>query len=274
MLTTRGGAASSDDPAGVMAPYHSRAEGKVQPAAAAGARAGRAVAVGLGSMPPSPPARIFLLSPASSTGARARLLLREDAAFDLARRLRDPAGAPLGEVFSFVSGLYFRGKLAYARRFAAPPGGLRPLFRDGVLVITPGAGLQAPDARVGLRELRAFAAIVIAPDNPVYRTPLLAHARDVERRLPGDAEVVLLGSIASPRYLEPLAEVFGPRLRFPIEFVGRGDMSRGGLMLRCVAEARPLTYVPFGESVRHGPRPPRLTPRPRASARGPVPAGG
>ena len=62
--------------------------------------------------------RVFLLSPASCHGERARLLLRDEACFDLALRLRGE-GAPLGEVFSFLSGLYFRGKLAYARAFAA-----------------------------------------------------------------------------------------------------------------------------------------------------------
>src|SRR5438132_10431681 len=52
--------------------------------------------------------RIFLLSPANISGERAKLLLRESAAFPLAQRLQSQ-GAPLGEVFSFISGLYFRG---------------------------------------------------------------------------------------------------------------------------------------------------------------------
>jgi len=33
-------------------------------------------------------------------------------------------------------------------------------------------------------------------------------------------------------YVGALAAAFGDRLRFPVEFVGRGDMSRGGLLLR------------------------------------------
>ena len=37
--------------------------------------------------------------------------------------MRD-GGAPIGEVFSFLSSLYFRGKLTYAQRFAAPPTGV------------------------------------------------------------------------------------------------------------------------------------------------------
>jgi len=209
--------------------------------------------------------RVFLLSPASTSGVRAQLLFREGARFDLARRLRTSDGAPLGEVFSFVSGLYFRGKLEYARRFAAPPERLLPLSKDGVLVITPGAGLRAPDTPLTLRELRQFAQVVIAHDNPGYCRPLLADARAMARRLPAGCEVVLLGSIASSRYLDVLASVFGGRLRFPAAFVGRGDMSRGGLMLRCVADGQELTYAPFGDTGRHGPRPPKLVPRPRTA---------
>ncbi|HEY6929256.1 MAG TPA: hypothetical protein VJA66_06235, partial [Thermoanaerobaculia bacterium] len=64
--------------------------------------------------------RIFLLSPASCSGARARMLLRRQARFPLAERVRRPEGAPLGEVFSFLSGLYFRGKHTYAQAFARP----------------------------------------------------------------------------------------------------------------------------------------------------------
>jgi hypothetical protein len=71
---------------------------------------------------------------------------------------------------------------------------------------------------------------------------------------------VLLGSIASGKYADVLLEVFGTRLKFPVSFVGRGDMSRGGLMLRCVAAGQELEYVPVAGAVRHGPRPPRLTP--------------
>jgi predicted kinase len=73
-----------------------------------------------------------------------------------------------------------------------------------------------------------------------------------------DCEVVLLGSVATPKYVEPLLEIFGERLMFPQEFVGRGDMSRGGLMLRCASEMRELTYVPVAGAVRHGARPPKL----------------
>jgi len=64
--------------------------------------------------------RIFLLSPANAGGIRAKLMLRKEATFPLALRLRD-GRLTLGEAFSFISGLYFRGKLAYATAFAQPP---------------------------------------------------------------------------------------------------------------------------------------------------------
>ena len=61
--------------------------------------------------------RVFLLSPASTAGKRCQQLLSKRAEFELAVRLR-LEGASLGEVFSFLSALYFRGKLTYARAFA------------------------------------------------------------------------------------------------------------------------------------------------------------
>jgi hypothetical protein len=215
-------------------------------------------------MVPAPmPSRVFLLSPAHAGGERARLLVSERAGFDLARRIRTPEGVPLAEVYAFLSGLYFRGKLAYATAFAAPP---RGAAEAGVLVITPGAGLQSPATPVTLETLRAFAAVEIALANARYREPLAASASALCARLGARCDVVLLGSIASPKYVEPLAEVFGSRLVFPADFVGRGDMSRGGLLLRCVRAKRELAYVPIAGAVRHGVRPPRLEPL-RAAAR-------
>ena len=191
------------------------------------------------------PARVFLLSPAHCGGERAALLFAPRAGFDLARRLR-AEGATLGEVFSFLSALYFRGKLAYAERFGVP------------LVITPAAGLRPADDRVTLAALRASARVDIHAANPRYRRPLLASARAVARTLGPDVPVTLLGSIASDKYVGALLEVFGARLTFPAAFVGRGDMSRGGLLLRCVRAGAELDYVPVAGAVRRGPRPPRL----------------
>jgi hypothetical protein len=194
--------------------------------------------------------RIFLLSPADCSGKRARLLQAPDADHDVARRLRGD-GAPLGEIFSFVSSLYFRGKLAYARAFARPPRGLA-----GVHVITPCDGLSRPEALLHLEDLRRYAGVPVDPDEERYRQPLL---RDLGALAPawGQAEVVLLGSIASGKYTEPLAAILGARLSFPADFVGRGDMSRGGLMLRCVREGRELRYVPLLGAERRGTRPRR-----------------
>jgi hypothetical protein len=192
--------------------------------------------------------RVFLLSPANCGGERAALLFSPGASFDLARRLREPEGTTLGEVFSFLSGLYFRGKLAYAARFGVP------------LVITTNAGLRPADDRVTLPLLRAAARVNIDADNPRYRRPLLASARAVSETLGPDGDVTLLGSIASDKYVGVLLDVFGEHLTFPAAFVGRGDMSRGGLLLRSVREGVELDYVPVVGAVRHGPRPPRLTP--------------
>jgi len=200
--------------------------------------------------------RVFLLSPASTSGRRAEILRRPEARFDLARRLR-AGGAPIGEVFSFLSGLYFRGKLTYATAFA--PAG-------GVLVITSSDGLVPPESTVGLADLERFASVPIDATEPRYRAPLLRDLGALARTAP-DAEVVLLGSIATEKYVEPLRTAFGDRLRFPADFAGRGDMSRGGLLLRCVEEARELAYVAVGAGARHGARPERLTPKPGIFAR-------
>ena len=99
----------------------------------------------------------------------------------------------------------------------------------------------------------------IHASNASYRHPLERTARSLLEE-GGDMDVVLLGSIASGKYVELLQPIFGDNLLFPAEFVGRGDMSRGGLMLRCVAEGRELDYVPVAGAVRHGRRPPRLQP--------------
>jgi hypothetical protein len=196
--------------------------------------------------------RVFLLSPANAGGKRAQLLLREAATFELAERLRE-RGLPLGEAFSFISGLYFRGKLAYASAFAAPP-----LGAPGVLVITACGGLMSPAALVTRSALCEISAAPVEASEPRYRVPLERDARLLHKQVGDDCEVVLLGSIATPKYVEPLLAIFGERLVFPAEFVGRGDMSRGGLMLRCVRQAVELNYVPIVTAERHGRRPAKL----------------
>lgn len=216
--------------------------------------------------------RVFLLSPASCGGERARLVFNERAQFDLAVRLRTGAGAPLGDVFSFLSGLYFRGKLTYARAFAAPPEGA-----PGVLIITPNEGFLTAEEPVTLTRLRRFARVPIDAAEARYRRPLARQARALATALGPDCEVVLLGSIATGKYVDILGKAFGPRLRFPGDFVGRGDMSRGGLLLRCAREGRELDYRPVAGAARHGRRPPKLPRREPApsSEQGRIgPAGG
>jgi hypothetical protein len=183
------------------------------------------------------------------------------ATFALAHQLRTPQGAMLGDVFSFVSGLYFRGKLAYARRFSGPPDPSDPVSAGGVLVITPNAGLRAADVFVTLPSLRQFAGEPIDLENVRYRRPLERSAQALLDAVGPDCDVVLLGSIASGKYVEVLLPIFGDRLLFPESFVGRGDMSRGGLMLRCADSGLELDYVPIAGAVRQGKRPPRLAPR-------------
>ena len=204
--------------------------------------------------------RIFLLSPANCGGKRAKQVLSPRAAFELAAALQSPEGAPLGDVFAFVSGLYFRGKLAYARRFAAPPAGDEGIAAAGVHVITPTAGLRSPDTHITAAALRQFAGGHIDAANRRYRRPLEQSAGELAGALGSRCEVVLLGSVASPKYVDVLLGIFGARLVFPLDFVGRGDMSRGGLLLRKVREGRELEYVPVAGAVVHGKRPPKLGP--------------
>src|SRR4249919_272958 len=200
--------------------------------------------------------RIFVLSPAYAGGERARMIMRDQAQFPLARKLRSKSGAPIWEVFTFLSGLYFRGKIAYANAFARPARGM-----SGVLVITPTRGLIDAQTRIRLDDLREFAEVDIHEDDPRYRMPIERDARRLATKLPAQSEVVLLGSIATGKYVEVLLANFGQRLRFPADFVGRGDMSRGGLMLRCAADLQELSYLPVAGAILNGKRPLKLAPR-------------
>jgi hypothetical protein len=177
--------------------------------------------------------------------------MRADAQFDLAIRLREGT-ATIGDVYAFVSGLYFRGKMAYISAFAAPPARVPP-----AVIIVPGIGLVPPDACLTLDQLRAISKIDIHESNHAYRAPLLRDAKLIATRA-GACSFVLLGSIATEKYTQPLLSVFGDRLVFPETFVGRGDMSRGGLMLRCAQSGDELGYVPAKDAVRTGARPPKL----------------
>jgi hypothetical protein len=195
--------------------------------------------------------RIFLLSPAKVTGARARLLLKPLAPFPLARQFRTE-GLPLADIFAFASGLYFRGKITYARQFARTARG------DVVRVITTNAGLLPPETHFTPDGLSAFSGVDIHEDDPRYAKPLRRDARILARRLARDGTAILLGSIATAKYRGVLLECFGARLVFPKDFIGRGDMSRGALMLRAARAGEELKYITVKDAVLTGKRAPRV----------------
>ena len=199
---------------------------------------------------------VFLLSPAWCGGKRAAMLLNPAASFDYAVRLR--AGTlSLGEAFAFMSGLYFRGKLAYGSRFGPATDG-----RDRTFVITPTQGLRSPASTVTIGQLREFATVDVDADDPRYRIPLEQDLVALDASLEPGVRIVLLGSIATSKYVEALVDVVGARLCFPPSFVGRGDMSRGGLLLRAARDGIELEYAPLDRTtIRHGARPPKLEPK-------------
>jgi hypothetical protein len=190
------------------------------------------------------------------------MLLNPRAEFSLAVRLREPEGAEVGEVFSFLSKLYFRGKLTYARAFASAERNVPP-----ILVITTDRGLVPPETRLRRDDLEQFCQVDISAGDERYVGPLRRDATELSSKLENDTSVILLGSIATGKYVDALLEVFGTRLVFPSEFVGRGDMSRGGLLLRSAREGRELEYGSVAGAVRRGKRPPKLEPVSRRNGR-------
>ncbi len=190
--------------------------------------------------------RVFILSPARADGRRAQLLTRPQATFELARQTQI-GDAALGDVFTFCSGLYFRGKLTYARKFARPPQG-----GPGLQIITSSRGLLSAETRIGIAELHEFITVAVDADETRFTGPL----RQSAQLLAGlSCEVVLLGSIATGKYVNCLLPILGNRLLFPPDFVGRGDMSRGALLLRCAARNEELDYTSFSGATRRGSRP-------------------
>jgi hypothetical protein len=196
--------------------------------------------------------RIFLLSPAHAGGKRAAMLTSPRATFELALQLQIGA-ARLDDVFAFCSGLYFRGKLAYARHFAEPPEGI-----PGVQIITPSRGLLAAETLIGVRDLAEFAKVPVDTKEPLFTGPLEQSIRAVCAF--DSSEVILLGSVATGKYTDTLLPILDQRLLFPVDFVGRGDMSRGALLLRSVAANQELHCVPVARAC------PRAS-KPRASFR-------
>jgi hypothetical protein len=140
-------------------------------------------------------------------------------------------------VFSFVSGLYFRGKATYAARFGRAPEGM-----PGAMVISAGGGLRPLDEPITPEHLRAWADVAVDARNHAFTRPLLRDAEALERAHGATTRFVLLGSVATDKYVRPLTLVFGDHLLFPPDFIGRGDMSRGALLLRAAREGRELAY--------------------------------
>jgi hypothetical protein len=201
----------------------------------------------------TPRTTIFLLSPAFCGGRRAAILLNPRSAAVTSEALRQHR-LTLGDAFAFMSGLYFRGKLTYAERFGH------------AWVITPTRGLQPPSTPFTLALLREFAVGEVSLDNPTYREALERDVHRIAKKLQPGSQVVLLGSVASGKYVDILLPVLGDTLRYPTSFVGRGDMSRGGLLLRSAASGEELEYGPLTAGVRpRGPRPPKLDPLTRVA---------
>jgi hypothetical protein len=166
------------------------------------------------------------------------MLLNPLATFDLAERLRT-TGISLGEAFSFMSSLYFRGKLTYAATFRKTSPDI-----SGSLVITPSCGLLRPETTVKLAELTEIVGERIVADNPKYRDPLERDLRRLSESIGQRFRVVLLGSIATRKYIPLLLQILGERLVVPSAFVGMGNMQRGALLLRCARERCELDYIP------------------------------
>ena len=177
---------------------------------------------------------VFLLSPANTSGLRAKQLTSPNASFEAAQLYRSEEGVPIAVAFAFMSALYFRGKIAYALHFAEI---------ENIKVITAGFGLVSPDWRITPERMTAMSKTPIDVRKKSYRDPLKRDALELAERIDDDAQVVLLGSVASGKYVDILWPIFGPRLRFPTAFAGLGDMARGGLMLRAVRANKELQYT-------------------------------
>jgi hypothetical protein len=180
------------------------------------------------------PSTIFLLSPANTSGLRAKQLTSPRANFDAAVRYRSPEGVMIAEAFAFMSALYFRGKIAYAIHFGGA---------ENTRVIAPGFGLVPPTWMITEERMKKMSKTDVDMRDRVYVRTLRATSKELASTIDDDTRVVLLGSVATGKYVDILRPIFGDRLRFPAAFAGLGDMSRGGLMLRAVRANRELEYT-------------------------------
>ena len=175
-------------------------------------------------------ARVFLLSPANCRGRRAQQVLSPKATFPVAARLRTE-GVPIGDLFAHMSGLYFRGKITYARKFGR------------AFVITPDQGLVPAETTINSQVLVRFAGADIDLANSGYRAPLEQSARELAEAAGDATAFVLLGSVASEKYVQVLSAIFGLASSFPLRCVGRRH-GEAGLCLRAAAAAQELEYIP------------------------------
>lgn len=151
---------------------------------------------------------------------------------------------------AFMSALYFRGKIAYAERFAQPGPSMEG---PGIFIIAPGFGLVPPDWRIDADRIGKLRKTPIDIRNRSYRKPLVDAAQALAEQLSPSALVILLGSVATGKYVDLLWPLFGDRLRFPRRFAGIGDMSRGAMMLRAAQSGEELEYVTLDVD-RHRPK--------------------
>jgi hypothetical protein len=176
---------------------------------------------------------VFLLSPAHAGGVKAKLLVSEKSRFETALRFRSREGLSIAEAYSFMSALYFRGKVAYSLRFGSD-----------YYVIVPGFGLVPLDWKMTPARFDRLKEVEVDPRCAEYTRSLQKTASRVAASIPADCRVVLLGSIATDKYVNVLAPIFKRHLHYPKLFSGRGDMSRGALMLQASRTGQELEYAP------------------------------
>ena len=166
------------------------------------------------------------------------------AGFDAAVRYRSAEGVMIAEAFAFMSALYFRGKIAYSLHFGGA---------ENTHVIAPGFGLVPPTWSITEPRMKIMRKTDVDMRDHIYVKTLRTTALELASRIDADAHVVLLGSVATGKYVDILLPIFGDRLRFPIAFAGLGDMSRGGLMVRAVRANRELEYTTLDAPRHRGP---------------------
>lgn len=159
-------------------------------------------------------------------------------------------GVRIDQAMAFMSALYFRGKIAYAERFAQPGPAMEG---PGIFIITPGYGLVPPDWRIDAERIKKLRKTPIDIRSRSYKKPLVDAAQALAEKLSPTALVILLGSVATGKYVDLLWPLFGDRLRFPRRFAGIGDMSRGAMMLRAARSGEELEYVTLDVD-RHRPK--------------------